>query len=288
MIIRTYHNVVDDKKKFRVGGGTHPFYEILCITRGEMTLEFMNESFRSGSRTLFLIPDNVPHHLYKKSETAAYWYLELEKGTGPLTEAASFPSVGEAIAWNRIQCDDEALSASIPGLAELIGSTAESIAAAMNNESLSRYGELRERIVLHDVSKLFLQITAALRQHRQLDAASPEPAEAHPNKQLVQDLMQYMESAYLHEVKLQMLASRAHLDSSYLIRLFKEHTGTTPYQYLQELRMNAAKSYLTNTSMTVKDIAETNGFPSIHYFSRQFKKRYGMSPSQWRQAQAAE
>lgn len=288
MIIRTYHHVVDDKKKFRVGGGTHPFYEILCITSGEMTLEFMNESFRSGSRTLFLIPDNIPHQLYKHSDSAEYWYLELEKGTGPLAEAASFLSVGEAIAWNRKQCGDEALSSSVPGLAELIASTADSIAATMNNDSLSRHGELRERIVLHDVSKLFLQITAALQQHRQLDAVNPEPADANPNKELVQDLMQYMETAYLHEVKLQMLASRAHLDSSYLIRLFKGHTGTTPYQYLQELRMNAAKSYLTNTSMTVKDIAEANGFPSIHYFSRQFKKRYGISPSQWRQAQAVE
>jgi AraC-like DNA-binding protein len=288
MIIRTYHHVVDDKKKFRVGGGTHPFYEILCITSGEMTLEFMNELFRSGSRTLFLIPDNIPHQLHKHSDSAEYWYLELEKGTGPLAEAASFLSVGEAIAWNRKQCGDEALSSSVPGLAELIASTADSIAATMNNDSLSRQGELRERIVLHDVSKLFLQITAALQQHRQLDAVNPEPADANPNKELVQDLMQYMETAYLHEVKLQMLASRAHLDSSYLIRLFKGHTGTTPYQYLQELRMNAAKSYLTNTSMTVKDIAEANGFPSIHYFSRQFKKRYGISPSQWRQAQAAE
>lgn len=288
MVIRTYHNVVDDKKKFGVGGGTHPYYEILCITRGEMTLEFMNESFRSGSRTLFLIPDNVPHQLYKHSDSASYWYLELEKGTDPLAEAASFLSVGEAIAWNRMQSGGELMPSSLPGLAELIGSTADSIAAAMHNDSLSRHGELRERIVLHDVSKLFLLITAALQQHRQLDAAGPEPAEANTNKQLVQDLMQYMETAYLHEVKLQTLASRAHLDASYLIRLFKGHTGTTPYQYLQELRMNAAKSYLTNTSLTVKDIAETNGFPSIHYFSRQFKKRYGMSPSQWRQAQEAE
>ncbi|GAA3413267.1 AraC family transcriptional regulator [Paenibacillus hodogayensis] len=288
MIIRTYQNVVDNKKKNSVGGGTHPFYEILCITSGEVTLEFMNESFRSVSRTLFLIPDNIPHQLYKQSDSAAYWYLELEKGAGSLTEVASFLSVSDAIAWNRIQSGDEALSSTMPGLAGLIGSTVDSIAAAMSNDSLSRQSELRERIVLLDVNKLFLQITAALQQHRQLDTATPELAEEDPNKQLVQDLMHYMENAYLHEVKLQMLASRAHLASSYLIRLFKTHTGTTPYQYLQELRMNAAKSYLTNTSMTVKDIAETNGFPSIHYFSRQFKKRYGMSPSRWRQAQEAE
>lgn len=287
MIIRNFHYVVDDKKKSRIGGGTHPFYEILCIASGEMTLEFMNESFRSGSRTLFLIPDNVPHQLFKHSASSSFWYLELDKGTGPLPGAASFPSVGEAVVWNRLQCGDEAMASGPGELAGLIAATADSIVATMQSDSLTRNGELRERIVLLDVSKLFLQITAALQQRHLLFAASPEPEDENPNKQIVLDLMQYMENAYLHEVKLQMLASRAHMASSYLIRLFKTHTGTTPYQYLQDLRMNAAKSYLTNTSMTVKDIAETNGFPSIHYFSRQFKKKYGMSPSQWRLAQGA-
>ncbi|MDF2725899.1 MAG: AraC family transcriptional regulator [Paenibacillus sp.] len=286
MIIRNYEYVVDDKKKARIGGGTHPFYEILCITSGEMTLEFMNESFRSGSRTLFLIPDNIPHQLHKHSTSASFWYLELDKGTRPLPGAASFPSVGEAIVWNRLQCG-EAESPEL-ALADLIATTADSIVATMHNDSLSRQGGLQERIVLLDVSKLFLHISAALQHRSQSAAASAESEDGSPNRQIVQDLMQYMENAYLHEVKLQMLASRAHMASSYLIRLFKLHTGTTPYQYLQELRMNAAKSYLTNTSMTVKDIAETNGFPSIHYFSRQFKKKYGMSPSQWRQAQGAD
>jgi transcriptional regulator GlxA family with amidase domain len=53
-------------------------------------------------------------------------------------------------------------------------------------------------------------------------------------------------------------------------------------QYLSNLRLSAATSFLIHTEMGIQQIAEETGFNSIHYFSRLFKRTYGVSPQQWR------
>jgi AraC-like DNA-binding protein len=65
-------------------------------------------------------------------------------------------------------------------------------------------------------------------------------------------------------------------------RLFKEHTGLTPYQYHLQLRINRAKELLHGTTMTVKDIAGELCFESEFHFSKIFKKKTDFSPTQWR------
>ncbi|WP_397386579.1 helix-turn-helix domain-containing protein [Paenibacillus roseipurpureus] len=64
--------------------------------------------------------------------------------------------------------------------------------------------------------------------------------------------------------------------------MFKEMSGKTPFQYLNELRMNAAVSYLHESDLSIEHIAMASGFSSIHYFSRLFKQKFGVSPTGWR------
>jgi AraC-like DNA-binding protein len=56
----------------------------------------------------------------------------------------------------------------------------------------------------------------------------------------------------------------------------------TPFQYLNNIRMNAAEKFLQNSDMSIQEIAIITGYQSIHYFSRSFKQKYGVSPIQWR------
>lgn len=70
----------------------------------------------------------------------------------------------------------------------------------------------------------------------------------------------------------------------YFRRCFKRETGVTPADYLLDLRINYAKKLLAeggNVRMRVSDIALHSGFYDSHYFSRIFKKRVGMSPSEY-------
>lgn len=80
------------------------------------------------------------------------------------------------------------------------------------------------------------------------------------------------------------LARSMHLSTDYLIRIFSEQYGLTPYQYLLSLRLEAAKGLLRSSDLRVEEIAVQTGFPNIYTFSRFFRKHTGLSPTAYRKA----
>jgi len=77
----------------------------------------------------------------------------------------------------------------------------------------------------------------------------------------------------------------------YLRKLFKRETGTTPHQLLSDTRLQAAAErlgYADSKGSSISEIAHLCGFREPLYFSRMFKKKYGLSPSQFQSRQQAE
>ena len=73
----------------------------------------------------------------------------------------------------------------------------------------------------------------------------------------------------------------------YIRKLFKKSTGSTPHQYLLRLRLHDAALMLSENcspKRTINDITRACGFLDPFYFSRMFKKKYGVSPSSYRKA----
>ena len=62
-------------------------------------------------------------------------------------------------------------------------------------------------------------------------------------------------------------------------RMFKNYTGLSPHQYHLQLKIMRAKELLLSTDRSIKEISYDLGFESIHYFSRFFKKKTGINPS---------
>jgi len=78
------------------------------------------------------------------------------------------------------------------------------------------------------------------------------------------------------------LAASLGLSTAYFHRMFREHTGLSPYQYHLQLRIERAKHMLRGTSLSIKEIANSLAFESPFHFSNVFKRKTGLSPSQWR------
>lgn len=62
-------------------------------------------------------------------------------------------------------------------------------------------------------------------------------------------------------------------------RLFRDHIGTTPKQYLQNLRLQRARGLLAETDMSVSEVAFSCGFGTTNYFAKAFRDCYGVTPS---------
>lgn len=92
----------------------------------------------------------------------------------------------------------------------------------------------------------------------------------------------FMRSNLDHNINFEELAQSLNLGYSYFRRIFKKHTGVSPGQYHLHLRLMRAKELLLTTESPVKEIAYNTGFESTHYFSRLFKTKMGISPSEVR------
>ena len=78
------------------------------------------------------------------------------------------------------------------------------------------------------------------------------------------------------------IAASLNMSYTWFRRIFRQYTGMAPAQYIMQLKIQKAKEMLSVTTMPVKEIALELGYESIDYFSTQFKKQTGQTPTQFR------
>lgn len=98
----------------------------------------------------------------------------------------------------------------------------------------------------------------------------------------IQVLVEYMVTHPTEPFTSSSLRELADISQSTLQRLFKQHTGKTPREFIKELRMVTAAHRLLVTNDRVSTIAYELGFETLSHFSKKFKSVYGMSPQQYR------
>jgi AraC family transcriptional regulator len=93
----------------------------------------------------------------------------------------------------------------------------------------------------------------------------------------------YIHSYYSADISLDDICTVLSLNRYYFIRLFKEHTGMTPYRYLITYRLEKARELLNKKSCSIEEAAALCGFVSASHFISSFRKAYGMTPGQYRE-----
>ncbi len=101
-------------------------------------------------------------------------------------------------------------------------------------------------------------------------------------EQVIQQARFQMREQLDQKVDLRQLAQTHHIGYAYLRKMFKQYTGVSPHQYHLDMRIMGARERLLSSDRSIKEICFELGFESVHYFSRIFKKKTGMSPSEMR------
>jgi AraC-like DNA-binding protein/ligand-binding sensor protein len=92
---------------------------------------------------------------------------------------------------------------------------------------------------------------------------------------------------YTRKISLQEIADASGLSAPYFSTIFKEETGENLSAYLNRLRIEKAMVMLTETSLTLNEIAEASGFEDQSWFSKIFKNYTGISPGKYRETGGA-
>ena len=95
------------------------------------------------------------------------------------------------------------------------------------------------------------------------------------------EIMNYIQANYL-DVSLDDLAEKFFLSKPYLSKYIKEKSGMTFGDIVKKVRMKKARALLKSSSMTVENIALTDGYQNVEHFNRLFKKAYNITPVQFR------
>ncbi len=78
------------------------------------------------------------------------------------------------------------------------------------------------------------------------------------------------------------VARRANLSPSRFSHLFRADAGVGPNQYLRNVRLDRAAELLRSSTLSIKEIMAAVGFNDPSHFSRDFRRRYGVSPQSFR------
>lgn len=146
-----------------------------------------------------------------------------------------------------------------PELQEILSRTAAEIEKKQENTMFQQYGRTQVKKLQDDVSK----------------NAGTSGAE------IVEKVKAYIQTHLEEDISVELLASHANISVSQLFRIFKSEEKTTPVDYITRLRLFYASQMLKESDLPVSRIATSVGYNNYSYFTKIFKNKYGMTPSQY-------
>ena len=111
---------------------------------------------------------------------------------------------------------------------------------------------------------------------------APEEGENSQTALVMAHVRRYLEDNYMFDLSLDSVGEILHISPAYLSAQFKKYQKMNFLDCLTELRINAAKELLTDPFRSSAEVASMVGYEDASYFARAFKKRTGMTPTQYR------
>lgn len=263
-----YYEYMSD---FVFEGESHSFWEFLCVDKGEVEVT-------AGRKKLVLKPGDIIFH--KPNEFHA---LAANGIIAPNLVVISFDCPSPAMEFfhdKRFSIDEHERFL----IAQIIAEARENFSNRLDNpymEQLTRREEppfgCEQMIKIH-LEHLLLQLyrnysIAHTKHHHTSDVAE--------SNRIFHSILTYLEHHIHSQLTVEKICKDNLIGNSQLKRLFKEKNNSGIMECFIHLKMEYAKQLIRSRQMNFTQIADDLGYSSVHYFSRQFKKETGMTPSEY-------
>lgn len=118
--------------------------------------------------------------------------------------------------------------------------------------------------------------------HATVDHSGPSRSPVSQVHPVVNAAQRLFEQYLAYDWTLTELAYQLHIDRSYLVRLFRQHTGLAPMQFLAQQRAERAAFLVRTTRQSIAEIGRSVGWADANLFSRRFRAFFGVSASEYR------
>ena len=161
---------------------------------------------------------------------------------------------------------------------------------AYDGELRARFDALAQLYSSGQIAR-FLDVKAATAICELLSAcvdAATESAQRTRAPGVVQEAMRYLSAHYREKITLDDLSTRFAVEKCHFQKLFTRYNGLSPNEYLIATRMHRAKELLCEGRLSIAETGEAVGIDNTSYFIKQFKRREGVTPAQYRRRMQGE
>jgi len=148
---------------------------------------------------------------------------------------------------------------------------------------LKRYVKIPFQVLHTDRITDFTEVPAKVLSMRKAAASQVYDHYKSGGDQAIEVAIQYINTHYHRELSLEKVASIVYLNPVYFSQLFKQKTCKGFKEYVTHLRLERAMELLRASELKITDISERVGYPDVRHFSQIFRKKNGITPSEYRQ-----
>ena len=99
--------------------------------------------------------------------------------------------------------------------------------------------------------------------------------------EIIRRAQQYISTHVREKLSVPIVAKNTRVSASYLTALFQKHLQISPGEYIRRIKLQESRQMIREGEMNLSQIASALQYSTIHHFSRQFKEKFGISPSEY-------
>lgn len=235
--------------------------ELMVVTEGTLYIADEKNEYEISKNEYILMPPTRYQHGYKSGSCSFYWM--------------HFSSSGGFETADNENVDYESQKLYIPHHGILTSSDRVIILMKQLQDSDRRYHNAQLNNCL--CSAILSEIGCQNVLYRQF-------SQSNQTTQIFNDIVDFVNYHSSENLTVNAIAGYFNYNPKYLSSFFKEQSGTTLKQYILQVKMDSAKAELSDTNLSISQIAYNVGFSDPHNFSNAFKKITGLSPSEYRES----
>ena len=119
------------------------------------------------------------------------------------------------------------------------------------------------------------------------EAAAPSNAKLqtsnaiHSENEIIRKAQQYISSHIREKLSVPLVARQVDVSPSYLTALFHKNLQISPGEYIRRIKLQESKQMIRENDLNFTEIAATLQYSTVHHFSRQFKEKFGITPTEY-------
>ncbi len=230
------------------------YYSIVITVSGQGKLHYKNEDFIINKKCSFMLNTSFYHRIETCGDDWEFYYFDV---SGPAMEEYC------------LLCEELGTAVGMPEKQGELILLVEKCVKLIKEKK--HYRDIQLSLAVTDIITKLLMSNI-----KNIEMSASE------KYQIVKDAVDYINDHYSQDIGVDEISKHASLSKYYFIKLFKNHTGLTPYEYLLNKRITESKVLLRETELPMDQIAIKTGFSEATAFSRCFRRYTGLTPIAFR------